>query len=236
VILYIDIETLPNPDYGEIVRPTKDELKCPKTLKKQDTIDAWWANPERDDELEEIYQKRVNEFRKTALDPWEGRIFCIAWALEETGVLEEDVRVLWDLDEKTLLENFEQELHSYERKLIDKMSVVTLVGYNIRNFDNTFLRLKSIKHKLKWLPQVFATRDARGRIEDVMEMAMITTRLTVDKYVSQDKVCKFFGLEGKGEITGANVYDYFVAGKYQEIADYCKSDVETVRTLYKLLR
>jgi hypothetical protein len=51
-----------------------------------------------------------------------------------------------------------------------------------------------------------------------------------------DKVLKFFGMEGKGEIEGSNVYDHFLAGKYQEIADYCKKDVEDVRRLHKLLR
>lgn len=236
MILYVDIETLPNPNYGEIVKPTKDDLKCPGNYKKPESIKAWYDDPARDEELEEMYQKRVNEFRKTALDPWEGQIFCIAWALEEEGVLEEDVRVIWDNDEKSLLESFEKELHNYEKKLTNKMSVVRLVGFNIRNFDNTFLRLKSIKHRLKWLPQIFPTREARGRIEDVMEMAMVTTRLTADKYVSQDKVSKFFGLEGKGDIDGSKVFDYWKEERYQEIAEYCKKDVETVRKLYKLLR
>lgn len=236
MLLYLDTETLPDPNYGEIVRPTKEELKCPGNYKKAETIKAWYDDPARDEELEEIYQKRVNEFRKTALDPFAGQIFCIAWALEEEGVFEEDVRVIWDKDERALLLAFEVMLKSYDKKLVDKMSVVRLVGFNIRNFDNTYLRLKSIKHKLPWLSSIFPTRRQADRIEDIMEMALVTTRLTADKYVSQDKVAKFFGLEGKGEIDGSNVYDYFKAEKYQEIADYCKKDVETVKKLYKLLR
>lgn len=230
--IFLDIETLPNPDYGEIVRPTKADLKCPKTLKKQDTIDAWWANPERDDEVEELYQKKVNEFRRTALDPWQGQIFCIAWAKDD-----DPIDVIWSDNEKELLEKFEHELQTrYERKVTDAMSVSTFVGYNIRNFDNTFLRLKSIKHKLSWLTQVLPTRKYHDRIEDVMEMALITTRITADKYVSLDLVSKFFGLGGKGDIDGSMVYDMWLAGKKQEIADYCKKDVELMRELHKLLR
>ena len=238
MFIYLDLESLPNPDYGEIARPTTADLKCPKTLKKQETIDAWWASPEREDELEEIYQKRVNEFRKTALNPWECQVFCIAWAIEESGlIMDEEIKVIWGLDEKLLLEQFSDALQTgYEKKIVDKMSVSTFVGFNLRNFDNSVLRLKSIKHKLSWLTQVLPTRKYHDRIEDIMEMSLMTTRLTIDKYVGLDYVCKFFGMEGKGEIEGSNVYDHYLEGKYQEIADYCKDDVEKTRTLHKLMR
>ena len=232
MFLYVDIETLPNPDYGKIVRPTLQDLKCPKTLKKKESIEAWWKSDEREDDIEELYQKKVNEFRKTALNPWEGQIFCIAWAKDD-----DPIDVVWSNDEKELLEKFEHELQTrYERKITDSMSVATFVGYNLRNFDNTLLRLKSIKHKLSWLTQVLPTRKYHDRIEDVMEMALITTRITADKYVSLDLVSKFFGLDGKGDIDGSMVYDMWKAGKKQEIADYCKEDVSKARTLHKMLR
>jgi len=57
--LYIDIETLP----GETA-PARCEVKVPKTMKKPETIDAWWKK-----EKKAIHHKQ-------SLDSMKGRIFC----------------------------------------------------------------------------------------------------------------------------------------------------------------
>jgi len=236
MLIYCDIETLPNLLTGDIPLPDITELSCPKNLKKAESITAWWASPERQDDILELQQERIDKWRKTALDPWEGQIYCIAAQLFEPGLIEEETWVVWDLDEKVLLEKFEAKLFSYEQKVTQKLSVSTFVGYNLRNFDNPFLRLHSIKAGTRKLTQVLPTRRYHDRIDDVMEMALITMRTTVDKYVSMDKVCKFFGLEGKSEdIDGSKVYDFYLAGRHEEVAAYCKSDVDKAKVLHTML-
>ncbi len=53
---------------------------------------------------------------------------------------------------------------------------------------------------------------------------------------SLDSMCKALGLDGKpGDIDGSKVWDFVEAGKYQEVMDYNKWDVEQGRKVYKRL-
>ena len=53
--------------------------------------------------------------------------------------------------------------------------------------------------------------------------------------VSQDNLCKTLGLETKQGMDGSKVYQAWLDGKYDEIARYCESDVDTVFNLYNRL-
>lgn len=222
--LYIDIETIPG---GE--RPRVEDLKCPGTYKKPDSIKAWYDDPARKEEVEEV-------FRKTALDPWAGQIVCIAWKLVDEDYDDIVINTLDYNNELELLKEFEFELRGYPKKQFDKMSVVHFIGHNIKSFDIPFLYLRAAKYDLKWLQQVIPNGFQRDRIYDTMEMCAVTARMTPDKYVSLDKACRFFGLDGKGDIDGSMVYDLYKEGRFQEISDYCKADVERVIELHKRLR
>ena len=222
--LYIDIETIPA---GE--RPKVEELKCPGSYKKPESIKAWYDDPERLTEIEEVY-------RKIALDPWAGQIVSIAYKLDDDEFGDEEVMGLWGQSEERLLTAFSEALQHYDRKLVDKMSVVHFVGHNIKSFDIPYLYLRAAKYGLKWLQQVIPNGFQRDRIIDTMEMCAVTARMTPDKYVGLDKACKFFGLDGKGDIDGSMVYDLYKEGRYQEISDYCKADVERVIALHNVLK
>lgn len=222
--LYIDIETIPG---GE--RPRVEDLKCPGSYKKPDSIKAWYDDPARKEEVEEV-------FRKTALDPWAGQIVCIAWKLVDEDYDDIVINTLDYNNELELLKEFEFELRGYPKKQFDKMSVVHFIGHNIKSFDIPFLYLRAAKYDLKWLQQVIPNGFQRDRIYDTMEMCAVTARMTPDKYVSLDKACRFFGLDGKGDIDGSMVYDLYKEGRFQEISDYCKADVERVIELHKRLR
>ena len=53
-------------------------------------------------------------------------------------------------------------------------------------------------------------------------------------HISLDVLTRALGIESpKGEITGAKVYDFYLAGKVQEIYDYCLRDVQATREIYK---
>ena len=53
-------------------------------------------------------------------------------------------------------------------------------------------------------------------------------------FASMDKLCKAFGLEGKGDMDGSKVAETWLADP-QKVIDYCKCDVERTRELYKRL-
>ena len=57
-----------------------------------------------------------------------------------------------------------------------------------------------------------------------------------NKYISQDEVCKFLGVEGKpDDIDGSMIYDLWQQKEFDKIADYNIDDVEKVRKLYKII-
>ena len=52
---------------------------------------------------------------------------------------------------------------------------------------------------------------------------------------SMDAVCKALGFDGKGDISGADVWPYIKAGRELEVADYCDDDVKRTREIFKRL-
>ena len=52
------------------------------------------------------------------------------------------------------------------------------------------------------------------------------------KRASMDKLCKAFGLEGKGDFDGSMVAETWPVD-HQKVIDYCKDDVRRTRAMYK---
>ena len=51
--------------------------------------------------------------------------------------------------------------------------------------------------------------------------------------MSQDNLCKALGIKGKpDDIDGSKVWDFYKAGKIDEIEDYNRDDVDKVRQIY----
>jgi len=54
--------------------------------------------------------------------------------------------------------------------------------------------------------------------------------------ISQDSLCAALGIEGKpDDIDGSKVWDFYKAGKIEQIAQYNANDVLTVRKIYNRL-
>ena len=43
---------------------------------------------------------------------------------------------------------------------------------------------------------------------------------------SMDKLCRIFGIEGKGDMDGSQVYQAWLDNKHAEIKDYCLDDAK----------
>jgi predicted PolB exonuclease-like 3'-5' exonuclease len=52
------------------------------------------------------------------------------------------------------------------------------------------------------------------------------------KTISLDKLCLALSLPGKGEHTGADVWPMVKAGRLDDVAEYCKSDVQKTRAVF----
>ena len=110
---------------------------------------------------------------------------------------------------------------------------LTWIGFNNKKFDMDLLWKRSLHHGLYELCKLIPRERYTKNIIDIME---IWSPFDFNKYISQDEVCKFLGVEGKPEdIDGSMIYDLWQQKEFDKIADYNIDDVEKVRKLYKII-
>ena len=213
--LYLDIETLPSNEEWAIEYAIKD-TKPPATIKKQDTLEKWW--------LETFPSVKQEKIRNLALYGATNRILCIGYAKND-----EEPTALYAKgdsrdDEANILEGFFQ-FFSSEVPLVNRV-----VGHNITGFDMNIIKQRAIVHGLE--TPVNMQFDCKP-----WDMAVYDTMYNWDNRnkVSLDLLTKALGVETPkdGDIDGSKVYDYYMEGRHEEIAEYCKRDVVAVREVYK---
>jgi len=237
--VYIDIETIPDQTPGAVEAIMEGmEFKAPSGLTKgqaakdlgrtdeevkftgKDQVLADWVERFRDEKLREVAEQ---EWRKTGLDGTRGEIACIGWAVDEKAP-KTVIRRLGG-DEGNLLEEFWHEL-------MDQMEnrYPVWVGHNICGFDLRFIWHRSVVNSV--LPAYDLHHNAKPWSDDITD-TLYEWKGDNKAGGSLDKICKALGLEGKGDIDGSQVWDYIKAGRYDEIAAYCRDDVEKTRAIHK---
>ncbi len=169
------------------------------------------------------------DFRKLALKAEKGRILTIGVIIEENnqvthqGLFGRDRNTgLFHLDEAKTLSCF--------WNLIGKVneSRDLFIGHNILDFDLPFLIKRSIINRVK-PPQISFRRYRNTPIYDTMwEWSLWAHRISLNDVADAIGICS----SKDGEIDGSQIYDYFCAGRHQEIALYCMRDVECTREIY----
>ena len=215
--LYVDIETIPGPN-----KPTIAEIErlAPGNMSKPETIRKW-----AEENVDNIY-------RKQALDSMKGVILCIAWAFDD-----EEPSLFYNLEPQSPISIGEQVLIcSFMKSVEPFMSKYgsmrpMWVGHNARSFDLTWLWRKAMKYRLYNLAQRIPRDRYSKDVEDTMEMWASDYK----DHVSLDSVAQFLGVGGKNGMNGGMVYDYFIQGRHNDIAEYCKDDVKLVREVHKVL-
>ena len=215
-IIYVDIETLPASD-EDILNGIKSNLKAPSNYKDPEKIASY---------IEDNLDKKV---RDTALSGLFGQVLCIGYAVDDGDVdfFYADGEVH---GESQILSAFRRVCCDGSVSQFDFCQNV-LVGHNILDFDAPFL---SQRMMINGLPPLFRhhTKPWDMSIDDTMTMFACGKR----EHYSLENLCKAFSVESpKGEITGANVYDYWLEGEHEKIAEYCKRDVEATRSVYKAM-
>lgn len=212
MIITFDIETIPTEDASVIAEIAKG-IKPPATMKKAETISEWV-------ELEK--QKAIDEaVAKTSFDGGYGSICCIGWAIDNGEPFasigkEEDIlnQFFTDIDE------------NYSPR-----DEIVFVGHNVSSFDLRFLYQRAVVLGIK--PPFFMPFNAKSWDKSIYDT--MTAWAGFGNRVSLDKLCKIFGFEYESEIDGSMVYEYYKAGRIEEIAKYCKEDVANTRKVYNKL-
>lgn len=208
--VYLDIETIPcqSAEYRTRVR---EGIKPPGTIKKPESILQW---------LEENAETATDEaVAKTSFDPAYGHICCIGWAIGDDPVQSLSAQTV--SDEADILRGFFEAL--------PKMGMAKFIGHYITGFDLRFIMCRAIVLGVK-IPSIWP-RDPKPWDQSVFDtmVAWAGARGTI----SQDRLCEALGLLGKGDFDGSMVAAAWANGEHDRIAEYCRSDVETVRAIHR---
>lgn len=205
-IITIDIETLPAAELSEVFLSSKDSTSEAK--------------------LEEAH-------RKTALSGDFGRILCIGYSDERPGKPVTEGLIGWDAgnnrlhaDERLMLEEFWAMMEGFD----PRRDIVA--GHNIFEFDLRFILKRSIITRVR--PTV-ALSFAKYRSQPVFDTMCEWECWTYGSRISLDKLAFALSLPSSksDDVNGSRVFGLYLAGRHEEIRDYCLRDVRLTRDVYK---
>ncbi len=178
-------------------------------------------------------KKALEEQLKTALNGDFGQILCIGYIDEDCdGNLDRGV-IGWDEqsgqfsgDERSLLIEFWDMLCGF-RPHADR-----IIGHNIFDFDLKFIYKRSVIHGVR--PSVDLSF-ARYRSQPIFDTMCEWERWSYRASISLDKLAQVLGLPSSkaNGVDGSKVFDLFRDGQHRAIRDYCMSDVELTRAIYR---
>lgn len=153
-------------------------------------------------------------FRSTSFQGEFGRILCIGYAIDDekveclSGDEREILRKFWGIAKDTNL----------------------FIGHNIMEFDLRFIYKRSVILNIRPSRNLNFARYRSDPIFDTMK----EWEKWGSQGVSLHKLTTALGITSPKEegIDGSKVYDFFLAGKTEEICKYCKRDVEATRAVY----
>jgi hypothetical protein len=219
--IFLDLETIPDQRAGALER-IRLGISAPGQYKKPESI-AEWLRDNADSEAE-------NQWRKTALDGGTGQVICIGYAVED-----EPVQVIsrhLNQSEGDLLRAFNKAIGEAldDRNEVDRQ--ITYIGHNAAGFDLPFLYKRYVVNGIK--PRARLFQHARPGSDNVADTMLLWAGY--GNRISLDNLCSALGIPSpKDGIDGSQVWDFVQAGKIAEVAEYCKRDVEAVRTIYRRL-
>ena len=225
--MYFDIETIPAGESSHEALQYLYNRKIEKKMKEKGL--------DRETAITDFgpFEQFVNS---TGFDGSFGRVLCISYAVNDDAI-----RTIYnatddEAGEKKALEDF-----WFVAKQID-----LFVGHNIMEFDLRFLLQRSMVLGVKPTWNRFTELGKKpwemGKYLSFARYQNLPIFDTMHEWSNwgNNKV----GLEHlalalniptpKGEgIDGSEVWNFYKAGKVQEICDYCERDVETTRAVYK---
>lgn len=213
--IYLDIETIPT-QRDDIKEYVASKVTHPATMSKPETIAKWIAES-KPEAVEEAISK-------TGLDGAFGQVVCVGIAIDT-----DPVKSVESLDEAEVLHGLNAELAQVP---VSEWFNTVVIGHNVAEFDVRFLLQRFIVNQI---PPHFILRRAASakpwesdKVYDTMvQFAGAKNR------ISLDKLCIALGLEGKGDITGADVWPMVQAGRLAEVAAYCRDDVIKTRRIHQ---
>jgi predicted PolB exonuclease-like 3'-5' exonuclease len=222
--VYVDIETIPGQSPA-LRQEIAASVAPPGNYKKVDTL-AKWEDEQKPAQVEEAW-------RRTSFDGDRGEIVCIAWAVEDAPI--DCVYRALKASETTMLADFFLQIQG---EVTRRHGLIPhWIGHNVADFDLRFLFQRAVILGLE--PPFRLSQDARPGGDFVSDT--MTAWAGYRNRISLDRLCKALGIATKGtepggeDIDGSKVWDFVKAERIEEVALYCRADVDRVRRVYKRL-
>lgn len=209
-VVHFDIETIPSQlpwvrEYAENI------VKPPATIKKPESIEKWH---------EESKAEAIEDFiNKMGFSGAANHAITIAWAVDDGEI--KSYQVGADIEEeKDIISKWFYDIQNLPMG-------ITFAGHNILGFDIRVIKQRAMVLGLK-IPRNFPI-EAKPWGNEVYD-----TMLKWDSrdFVKADLIARAFGIQGKKEVDGSMVYTMWKEGKFEEIAAYCRDDVEMGRAIF----
>lgn len=216
--LFLDIETIPAQS-----KAARDFLsatvKPPATIKLEASIKKWH---------EESKEAAIDDaVAKTGLDGALGQVVCVGYQFASM----DKPNAICGMNERDVLLGLNAALSPITANM---HSDATVVGHNVAGFDLRFLLQRYIVNGIKPHPIINHAANAKAWDNSVFD-----TMLKFAGYgnrISLDKLCFSLGIEGKSEFTWEDVLPSMLAGKFDDVATYCKHDVSITKMAYERMQ
>jgi len=211
--VYLDIETVPCQLPG-----IRDEfilnVKAPGQYKKPDSIAEWLR--------ENAEAEGHAEWLRTSFDGGMGQVCVIGWAVNDEPAQSYQVADLSRAQEVEMLQSF--------FSVLTEIGHATFVGHNIIGFDLPFIWKRAMVLGVR--PTWSLPRNPKPWSE-LCQDTMLLWDSQQRAGGSMDRICRLLGIPGKEGMSGADVWPAVESGRIDDVAAYCRGDVERTRAMFK---
>src|SRR5271157_1979263 len=218
----IDIETIPCSD---ALRPL---------IVKPRPLNGFWGRLFKPLFSQGVTQEEL--YRESSLSWSFGRIVCIGLLVEHENQQTEGHAFLARIDpQDTPAESLAKEAAVLKTFWQFVSPDDYFIGHNILNFDLPFLWNRSLVCGVRPSRPLYLYRESVRFTFDTMQVwAHWSSSPGSRQFVKLGTLTQLLGLRGKTG-TGSQVYDLWREGRFEEIRDYCLSDVKLEYDLYRRL-
>jgi len=225
--VFIDIETIPAQSDVAMdllksnIEQAKEKLSPPSNYKAE-TAEKWMIK--KREELDSGFEQA---HLKTSFNGDLGEIITIGMIIDGNRYV---VNRTKDYPEADLLRGFVFKVETAIKNKGETFKKIQWVGHNVIKFDLPFLFKRCVINGIN--PSFAIPNNARHGFDAYDTMSGWAG---FGGHISQDNLCKILGLSTKDGMDGSKVYQVWLDEKYDDIAKYCLSDVNTVVALYERL-
>jgi DNA polymerase elongation subunit (family B) len=232
VNLFLDLETVP--DSERFAPPMRcsfmadvKEVVQPKTMKKQDTIDAFWKDrapvlraqyeQEAMEKADEEYDKAMEKWHKLSLESLKNQVVCIGVGLDR-----QEPEIFFDKNEAKLITQWYEWYNE-----LRKSYKTRFITFNGKNFDMPILANRLLKYvsptamnSVPWDTKPW---------DDELHFDIFHRFPTSERYPSLNSMASFLGIQGKDGVDGSNVLELYQSGAHDRLKQYQSDDIILTR-------